>query len=336
MPKSSKTRVTFVSLACVLWLHAAMAIAQPLIVSAASAVKPPCAGKQDSSLSAAEVRREQRRQADLVEAVLDEIENFTPDHRTFVANTEQAQADAMQALEEFRERMAEAITADLIAMAADTSSSYAVRTAVAADRHAASIARRVASVELDRFRSSRGRDDLAIAQYFAMTYQAEQMRQLARLYPQSQPIAEAREVVVAAMTELGSLESVIEGRAAAQAARIAETRLSPAIRRDPAMEQTFAAAFAASVWTQGEFAGSEIVRVNLISPGWTVRRNPVTGVTISRDQRGALGVRRRDGKCFSYIAVFEQSYQGSGYGGTYMASGRDLEMLCENIARQVP
>ncbi len=333
MPKSSKTRVTFVSLACVLWLHAAMAIAQPLIVSAASAVKPPCAGKQDSSLSAAEVRREQRRQADLVEAVLDEIEDFLPDHRAFIANNEQAQADAMQALEEFRERMALAITAELIVIAADSTNSYATRAATDAERHAEYTAQAISAVNLDRFRNSGGRDDLAIAQYFLMAYRAEQMQQLARLYPQSQPIAEALRVANAAMTELGALDSVIQGREAAQAARIAEMRLHPAVRRDPVLEQDFAAAFSTSVWTQGEFAGSEILQVNLISPGWTVRRNPVTGITISRDQRGALGVRRRDGKCFSYIAVFEQSYQGSGYGGTYMASGRDLEMLCENIAR---
>ena len=310
-------------------------ISQPMTAAdaqtiAISAVSP---AQAMTGLSASEIRREQRRQADLVTAVLDEIEDFYPDHRAFIADNQQAQIDAMDVLEAFRERMAVTITAELIAMAADTSNSYATRAATAAERHAASTSRAITAVELDRFRNSGGRDDLAIAQYFLMVYRAEQMRQLARLYPENDAIAEAREIANATMEELGSLDSVIEGRAAAQAARIAEMRLYPAVRRDAALEADLSAAFARSIWTQGEFAGSEVVRVNLISAGWTVRRNPVTGVILSRDQRADLGVRRRDGRCFSYVVEFEQAYQGGGYGRTVMASGRDLEMLCENIAQ---
>ncbi|MEN0653772.1 MULTISPECIES: hypothetical protein [Hyphobacterium] len=331
MPENKVNGVALVMAATLVWLNSPAANAAPWPLAQTDIRQTPHAAKQDSGLTAAEVRQEQRRQADLVEAVLDEIEDFTPDHRAFIADNDQAQADAMEALEVFRERMAAAITADLVAMAADTTNSYAARTATAANRHAAYTERTISSVDLDRFRNSGGRDDLAIAQYFLMAYRAEQMRQLARLYPQSEPVAQARQVADRLMAELGSLESVIEGREAAQAARIAEMRLYPAVRSDPATEQNFAAAFAASIWTQGEFAGSEIVRVNLISPGWTVRRNPITGVILSRDQRADLGVRRRDGRCFSYVVEFEQSYQGGGYGGTRMASGRDLEMLCENI-----
>lgn len=320
------------------WLHSAAAVAQQLpraldraLESRRGAMQDPGTGSSASGGSAASIRQEQRRQADLVKAVLDEIEGFRPDPRAFSANNDQAQADAIQALQRFRERMAATITADLIAMAADSSNSYATRVASAADRHAASTARAISGVDLDRFRSGVSRDETAVAQYFLLIYRVEQMRQLARLYPQSQAIAEASQTADAALAELGTLESVIEDRGAAQAARIAERRLSPAVRRDPAAERDLAAAFTASVWTQGEFAGSEILRVNLTSPDWTVRRNPVTGVILSRDQGATLGVRRRDGKCFSYAVVFEQSYQGSGYGGTRMASGRELEMLCENI-----
>lgn len=333
MSENSEKFVALAALSGALWLYSAAAIAQPLPLALAGAAETPHATTQDPGNSAASVRQEQRRQADLVEAVFDEIEDFTPDHRAFLADNDQAQLDAMQALEVFRERMAMAITADLVAMAADTSNNYATRTASAADRHAAYTARLVSAVDLDRFRNSGGRDDLAIAQYFLMAYRAEQMRQLARLYPQSQPIAEARQVADETMAELGSLESVIQGREAAQAERIAEMRLYPAVRSDPAAERDLAAAFSARAGAEGDFAGSEILRVNLISAGWTVRRNPVTGIIISRDQRGDLGVRRRDGKCFSYVVEFEQSYQGGGYSGTFMASGRNMEMLCENIAQ---
>lgn len=282
---------------------------------------------------AASQRKEQRRQADLVKAVLGEIEGFVPDHRAFVANSDQAQAEAARALEDFRERMARSITADLIAMANDSTNSYATRVAADADRHADYTARSIAAVDLARFRNSTGRDDLAIAQYFLMAYRAEQLNQLARLYPQSRRVGEARATATAAMTELGSLASVKKGRAAAQAARVAAMRLYPAVRSDPATERDFAAAFRSSIWTQGDFAGSEILRVHLLSQGWTVRRNPITGIILSRDQRADLGVKRKDGKCFSYVIELEQQHQGAGFGRTRMASGREMEMLCENLAR---
>lgn len=281
---------------------------------------------------AASQRKEQRRQADLVEAVFDEIRAFVPDHRAFVADNDQAQADAMQAIDQFQQRMGEAINAELIAMANDASNSYAVRTRTSADRYADSLLRTIQAIDLDKFRNSQGRDDLAIAQYFLMAFRAEQLDQLARLYPDSQSVAGSRKVASAAMTELGSLESVMQGRAAAQAARVAAMRLYPAVRSDPATERDFASAFKASVWTQDEFAGSDVVKVNILTAGWTVRRNPITGIILSRDQRANLAVRRKDGKCFSYVVEFEQKSQGGGsFGRTYMASGRDLEMLCENI-----
>ncbi|WP_394729325.1 hypothetical protein [Altererythrobacter sp. GH1-8] len=286
-----------------------------------------------AAMDAASQRKEQRRQADLVETVFDKIRDFVPDHRAFLADNDQAQIDAMQTLERFREDMSAAITADLVTMANDRSNSYAVRTAAAADRHADYTARTVSSIDLDKFRNSDGRDDLAIAQYFLMAYRAEQMNQLARLYPDSSNISAASGIVMAAMSDLGSLQSVKQGREAAQAARVATMRLYPAVRRDPTTENDFANAWKSSVWTQGEFAGSEVLKVHLLSSGWTVRRNPITGIILSRDQRADLAVRRGDGKCFSYVIELEQKHQGGGtYGRTVMASGLDREMLCENVA----
>lgn len=278
-------------------------------------------------------RKEMRRQADRVKALLAQIKAFRPDHRKFIADNDQAQQDAMQLLEEFRSKMAGTITPDLVEVANDPNNTYATREAKQADNFANMTARRISSVELDKFRNSSGRDDLAMVQYFQMVFREEQMQQLARLYPEREPIRSAQKVASGAMAELGSLASVKQGRAEAKAARIAATRLNPARRRDAGLERQFASAFKTSIWTQQEFAGSEILKVNLMSSGWTVRRNPITGIIISRDQQANLGVKRRDGKCFSYIVVFEQKHQGGGYGGSYMASGRDLEMLCENVSR---
>ncbi|QUL36760.1 hypothetical protein [Erythrobacter sp. JK5] len=286
-----------------------------------------------SSGDAASQRKEQRRQADLVKAIVAEITDFVPDHRAFIADNDAAQTQAMQALEDFRAKLDEALTADLIAMANDSGNGYATRVATTASRHAQYLSRAIASTDLDRFRNSDGRDDLAMAQYFLMAYRVEQLAQLARLYPDNSDVLAARSAAGDAMAQLGSLESVRQGRAEALAARIAAMRLRPAVRRDAAAERDFASAFRSSAWTQGEFAGSEVLRVNLLSHGWTVRRNPVTGIILSRDQQAALAVKRKDGKCFSYVIGLEQKSQGSTFGGTYMASGREREMLCENIGR---
>ena len=281
---------------------------------------------------AAAQRKEQRRQADLVKALLDEIEALRPNHRAFIADNDKAQKDAMLALDEFRERMSQAITADIIAMANDQSNNYARRAMSSAERHADYTAQSISSVDLEKFRNSNGRDDLAIVQYFLMVYRVEQMHQLARLYPENERIGPAREVARSAMQELGSLESVKQGRAEAQAARVAAMRLRPAVRSNPALERDFANAWKSSIWTQDEFAQAQVLKVNLLSSGWTVRRNPITGIILSRDQQAALAVRRTDGTCFSYVISVEQKSNGGGFGGTYMASGNDSEMLCENVS----
>ena len=334
------------SATCALWLGAASivggSVAEAQSLPSIKLPRLPRSGggtsSADTSTSpapgdAAARRKEMRRQAELVDRAFGEIRAFKPDHRAFAADQDRAQADATQALEEFRTRMRGLITADLVAMATDAENGYTSRTAKQADGFATTTANTVSSVDLSRFRNSTGADSTAIFQYFAMVYRAEQMKQLAALFPGRAPIEAAQGVTGTALAELGSLESVKQGRAEAQAARIAAMRLAPAVRRDAGLEADFAAAFKRSVWTQHEFAGSQILRVNLISSGWTVRRNPVTGIILSRDQQADLAVKRTDGKCFSYVAVFEQKSQGSGFGGAYMASGRDLEMLCENATK---
>ena len=295
--------------------------------------KPSTGSKPSASSSASTGRKEMRRRADLVKAVLAEISSFHSDHRAFVTDEQTAPQKSNAKLEAFRAKMTQTITPDIIRMANNTSNNYAVRAARKADGMATTATRNIESTRLSKIKTGEGHSGLSLARYFAIAFQQEQLKQLKKLYPGRQSIESAITVADAAMAELGSIDQVQADRAEAKAARIAAARLYPARQRNAGLERQFASAFKSSIWTQKEFAGSQILKVNLTGSGWTVRRNSITGIILKRDRQASLGVKTRDGKCYSYLVLFEQKHRGSGYGGAYMASGSEQEMLCKNIPK---
>ncbi len=298
-------------------------------------IRLPSMGKPSSTgRSSSANRKEMRRKGDLVKAAIAEIITFNANHRPFYGDEQKASKEAAQQLEVYRAKIAQLLTPELISMANDASNNYAVRAGKRADSYATATARNISNTNLSRIKTGGNHGGLTMARYFTVAFTQEKLRQLQKLYPGRESIGPPIAVVDAAMAELGSVGEVQADRAAAKAAKIAAERISPAAQRNAALERQFTAAFKRSRWTQKEFAGSQVLRVNLTSTGWSVERHRVTGIILTRDRQADLGVKRRDGKCFSYFIVFEQKHQGGGrYGGAYTKSGSEQEMLCKNVPK---
>lgn len=263
--------------------------------------------------------------------VVEQVRSFRPDMSAFLTGDETALPKAKEQLADFRAQMDQLLTDDFIRRANNMGDRKTMRVAQRAERHAESIANRIGSINLDRMKSQ-SREGVMLGQYADMLFAGEILRQYARIYPQSEKIAAANRSVAERVADLGSFDAV-EGRVAAnQSALAAKRRLRPARQNNPALARDFQRAFRSSVWTQKDYAGAQILKTNLIETGWTVERNAITGIIISRYQRAHLGLKTTDGKCHSFLVIFEQKHAGGGrYGRTYMQSGQDAEMLCENI-----
>ena len=273
--------------------------------------------------SASEIRKEKRRQGELVKAIHAEITAFQTNDQAFAADPQKAQKEAMQQIVDFRQRMAEAITPEIIASANDDTNNYTARTARTADRVAEAKAAYISNLKVRTISGSNDENaDIGLG-YFDILFRVEQLKQLRRLYPNRQAIVSADEAAAVSFAKLPSLDTIWATRAAEREAELAAVRLPAAARTDSQFEGQFAAAF-----------GDGVLKVHLGRAGWVVNQHPVTGIAVNRDQQAHLAVKSDDGKCYIYTVVFEQKHEGGGrYGKAYMRSAYDNEILCKNVPR---
>lgn len=266
---------------------------------------------------------------DAVQSVLDDINGFNPDIRAFILKQEGALEDAKQQIRDFQTDMGARITPALVD-AANRDDPRIARLQREAERSAANLQDYIDGVRVHTIMDA-GRQDAAYSRYVKAVYQQEKLRQLARLYPDSDVIGAANSAAndkLAAVGDFDDVQSAVEAQAAQ---KIADERLYPARQHDAALEQSFVEAFRASPFTRDDFAGAEILAIHLTDTGWTVTRNEVTGVILHRDQQGHIALRNPDGKCWSYLGLFQQDHVGDGYGASRLRSGSRQEMLCENV-----
>ena len=264
--------------------------------------------------------------ADLVEAV----RRFNPNVRAFFAERDDATEQAKAKLAEFRATMDRVITPSFVAEANDPANRVSKRAKQRAERWAEQARQRILQADLT-FAEERGRGGVLRGQYAELLFQGEGLRQLSRAFPSSAIIADAVAATEERVGQLGSFTDIEQRAVASELAVAAKRRLRPAAKSDPALARQFQRAFRSSIWTKN-YADAQFVKTNLIERGWTVERNPVTGIILSRYQRAHFGLRKPDGSCHSYLVIFEQKHSGGGrYGPIYMQSGQDQLMLCENI-----
>lgn len=128
--------------------------------------------------------------------------------------------------------------------------------------------------------------------------------------------------------ELGSIDKLKSTAKANKAKRIAETRMEPAVVKDPELEAQIKKAILNSKFGSGK----QVVKVNILSSSWGIQRHAISGIILSRAKSFSAVIKENDGKCtLLHYVDFSQDYVGSTYGQGYIHLGQTTEILCENI-----
>lgn len=109
---------------------------------------------------------------------------------------------------------------------------------------------------------------------------------------------------------------------------IAMARMPKAAKKDGALEKSMQAALVTADWKE------KPLRAVVIQPDWTVFRNRVTGILLSRTIQGYVAVKRVDGTCTMFFINFVQVHQGAAWGKTAIESVYDNDDLgCDNVGK---
>lgn len=303
--------------------------ASVLAITAAVGVMP--APLQDEAAAQSRSGKLSREQIQQVIDTIDKIVKFSPDYGAVLSGRDPEMEGARAEMDLFRQEVEAEITPSLIAMANDQATRRLVSQKARANRFAASYERNLDGANLDRAKEY-GREGPVFMKYVGLVAAREQLRLLHRIYGDTPEIASAMNVANQTFADVGDFQTVKDEAEEVRRAAVAATRLQPARRTNAALSRQFGQAFLASRWTKSEHGSPQILHVNLVSSGWSVERNEITGRILSRDQQAAIAFKTADGKCYTGLALFEQKHQGGGsYGGTYYRSGSQQEMLCENL-----
>lgn len=266
-----------------------------------------------------------------VAVTIESILDLSPQMRDFLTEKPDALPNAKAALAQIRAELDQTLTPDFIARVNDTSDRRIRRIAQRAERFARRDANLIMRADIERMQQGTRRGTV-LGRYANILFAAERLRYLQRIYPESAIIAEANRQVAPRVAGLGSFADVERTVEANEEAAAASRRVRPSRQSDAALARRFGSLFAVSNFTQSNFGNLEVLRTNLIDTGWTVERNAVTGIIISRYQRASIGFRAQDGKCHVAEALFEQrAASGGRYSSAYLRSHRVARMLCENI-----
>ncbi|MBK7632232.1 MAG: hypothetical protein IPJ23_16300 [Ignavibacteriales bacterium] len=79
----------------------------------------------------------------------------------------------------------------------------------------------------------------------------------------------------------------------------------------------------------------DIIRLVIIDPDWTIRRNELTGVILHRYIRATIAVKNADGSCTVWkLVTFQQDYVGGKFGKTkFDGVGDQYKIPCENVGK---
>lgn len=265
--------------------------------------------------------------ATTVEAILD----LAPDLTGFYRGEEDALPKAKAQLADIRAMLDNKIDADFISRANQFSDRKMKRIARRAEMFAERDANTIMRVNIEALQKGTNRGPV-LGQYANMLFAAERLRQLQRIYPNSTKIAAALAKTSPRVAGLGSFGDVEKQVEANEEAAAASRYLATARQFNSQLARTFARSVEGSAFTQKNFGRLKVLKTNLIDRSWTVERNPITGIIVSRYQRASMGIKAGDGKCHAVEALFEQKATGGGgYGRIYLRSHRGARMLCENI-----
>lgn len=103
---------------------------------------------------------------------------------------------------------------------------------------------------------------------------------------------------------------------------------------DKKLEQEMIAVIKSSQTYKDRIKG-EIIKLVIIDPDWTIRRNEFTGVILHRYIRATIAVKNADGTCTAWkLVTFQQDYVGGKFQKTkFDGVGDPYKIPCENVSK---
>lgn len=269
-----------------------------------------------------------------VRDLLEKIHRYRTPTTRVLAGGGDAEAIAMAEAElaKFRSEVEAAMTPQVIANARDTSSRSIQSLHRRAGRLAGQLGTSIGSIDVEQV-TTRSSGAGYAGRFTQLIFDVEKIRMLSRLFGENAEFAAALEQTRPVMAVFGDSFDEAGAKAEERELQLAgQRRLRPSRQSNSALVTQFWNALRGNAMVESEIRDARRLKTNLIDSGWTVERNPVTGIIVSRYQRADFALQTSDGKCHIFPALFEQKATGGGgYGNIYYRSGVPRAMLCENI-----
>lgn len=267
-------------------------------------------------------------------ATLEEILDFRPPVTSFLSKQDGITGKTEQQLKVFQTKTEQTLTPEFLALAKDSTNRQIRNISNKVRRMVTSDAGRLSSVDTKSIREET-EENLMLAKYFDVLFTQKRLATLNKIFVNETEIQTALESSNTIINELGSLAQMQTLARKNYAAKVAKARMYPEVQNNQALRNRFINAFKSSVYRNGDISeNSTILKVHLVSSGWSVKRNEITGIILSRDQQGDIAFKATNGKCYTYLMILEQKHLGGGkYSNGIDRSGSQSEILCENVPK---
>ncbi|MEZ5307138.1 MAG: hypothetical protein R2684_08345 [Pyrinomonadaceae bacterium] len=170
-----------------------------------------------------------------------------------------------------------------------------------------------------------------LSRFFDIAFAAERMRVLKAVFPDEKAISDALSATEKVESALGDYASIKNLAASNYAAKVASVKMLAERQNNAALRTEFKNAFLGYAFKSHEARDSTVLKVHLVSSGWAIERNSLTGIILNRQQTAQIAFKATDGKCYLTDFDIKQNYDGARYGKGIGIGSREREMLCENV-----
>lgn len=266
----------------------------------------------------------------LVETV-EEILEFNLDPRGFIRKEKDALEKAKKKLENFRDKMEKILTTELLTLAKDSSNRKIARISDKANRAAGLLETEFSRTDTKTILKETNQYKM-MAKYLKVLSNQEKLSFLSKIFGNKSAVKTANDSANRLIANLGTIDEIERQGEKNYAAKVAKHRMFPERQKSPVLKNQAKRAFVSSIWNKGK--SNQVLKVRIVGGGWSITRNKVTGIIISRDQQAQIAYKANDGKCYTYLMLMEQKHQGGGrYGRAYDRSGSTQEILCANVPK---
>jgi hypothetical protein len=148
-----------------------------------------------------------------------------------------------------------------------------------------------------------------------------------KVYPNMQQATDVYKKAKEALASVGTMEEVAAKAFKKRQDRLKNTFMPKAVVVSAALEAEFKEAFVNEGWNE------TIIKINILSREWDIRRHAVSGAILYRTQQAAIVAKQKAGNCILYTYTIKQQYTGNGYSNVSSLYGHDVwetEFVCEN------